>query len=137
MKIRSKQLFEYLKDAGVLDASAEEIAVVKAAYRRRYKRQWRKRQQLPKKELRPGFTLKQYKDLQLKAHEMGISPTALITQLVLALIESKKFIPGSDQLLTILQLIGMASIELSREIPGSPSTELLQKAERLLIEYLK
>ncbi len=135
-QIRSKKLRQYLNERGALNGTEEEIAAAKAEYRRLYKREWKKSQQMPKKELRPGFTLKQYKELQLKARELNLSPTSLLKDLALGVIDPKH-IPNSDQLLTILQLISMSAIEFSKKRDGDmSSTELLQKAEQLLIHYL-
>jgi hypothetical protein len=138
MKIQSKRLHQYLLEQGVLDGSPEEIGAAKIRYRRNYKKQWKQEQQLPFKEVRPCFTLKEYSSIKAIAKEAGFkNATAFAKQLVLSSAEGQSLIPNKDVLLSVLQHIGMAvTTLLNKANPHMVETQLL-KAEEILLNYLR
>jgi len=137
MKIRSKALYAYLFEAGVLNGTPEEIDRAKCDYRKSYKRQW-KQQKRPRKEIRIGFTLKQFSVIVLKAKEYDLKNTAYARNAILAAVGLKWSIPNKAQLLKILQLISMVAIALDKNItPSWQLSEQLQQAEQELLQYLK
>lgn len=138
MKYGSKAIFEYLKEKGLLDASREQINEAKLAYRRAYKREWKKNRQVPSKEIRPVFSLRQYVEIKIKADLFGLNPTKYVKQIVLADISGKPVIPNKGVLLQILQLLGMIAISISKERHLSNNLkEQIAEAEALLLKYVK
>ncbi len=136
-RIRSKNLWQYLCDAGLLTASEEDISKAKAEYRREYKKKWKQNRQMPIKDVRLSFTLKQYQGLKNKAGAMNTTPTVLSRDLVLAFIHSNQLVPDKDHVHIILQHLCMGSIALLQERHIDPSIiDHIQTAENLLTEYL-
>ncbi|WP_259071895.1 hypothetical protein HDF24_11480 [Mucilaginibacter sp. X4EP1] len=137
MKIRSKVLYDYLKEAGVLNGTPEEIAHAKQRYRKQYKKNW-KQQKRPRKELRIEFTLKQFAAISRKALESELSRTAYARNTILAATGSEQFIPHKEQLLQILQLVSITAIATAKSsVPPSRLSEWLEQAETMLMQYLK
>lgn len=144
MKIRSKNLFLFLQQQGLLDKSPEEIEAGKMLYRKIYKQNWRKANAGKTKEIRPGFSAVEYAKIHIHADVYGISVTEYTRRLLLDHIGEGKFIPEPDTLRHILQLISMAAISLERykDVPQCPAhlkdqlrVQIFQ-AEQLLIKYL-
>ena len=137
MKIRSKLLFAFLFEFGVLNGTPEEIDCAKREYRRQYKRNWKKIKR-PRKEIRIGVTLKQFAAIKAKAQECNLPYTTFCRQLILAAVEQNEpFIRNESELLKILQLVSMASIALSKNnLPLFRIKELIEEAETLLLQYL-
>jgi hypothetical protein len=137
MKTRSKALYAYLLQSGVLHGTEDDIARAKREYRQNYKRQW-KQQKRPRKEIRIEFTLKQFAAITRKAKEHEVKHTVYARNSILAAAGLKWSIPNKPQLLKILQLIGMAAIALDKNItPSWQLLEQLQQAEQQLLNYLK
>jgi len=137
MKIRSKALYAYLLEAGVLDGTPEEIDSAKCNYRRKYKRQW-KQQKRPRKEIRFEVTLKQFKDIKMKAIGSGVTHTEYARKVLLTAAESDLCIPNKKRLLQVLQVISMAAIaSAGNTLPPWQLSEQLAKAEDMLWQYLK
>jgi len=137
MKIRSKALYAYLLEAGVLDGTPEEIDSAKCDYRRIYKRQW-KLQKRPRKEIRIEVTLKQFAAIASKAREFELKHTVYARNAILSAIESNPSIPNKNQLLNVLQLISMAVIASAKNTLSSwQLSEQLAKAEDTLLQYLR
>ncbi len=138
MKIQSKKLYQYLLEQGVLDSSAEEIQAAKIRYRRIYKRKWKEDRQIPYKEVRPCFTLKEYASIRAVAKEAGFkNATTFAKQLVLSSAQGQSLIPNKDVLLSALQHIGMAATTLLNTAnPHMVEVQLL-KAEEILLNYLR
>jgi hypothetical protein len=134
--MRSKALWKYLSDAGVLDGSEEEIQTAKKAYRRMYKREWKRKQQIPKKEIRPLFTLREYADIMRKAKDKDKSPTAYGKQLILASLDIHSPIQDRAVLLEILSHISMSVIALSRGDTSNLQFHL-EAAERMLLSCVR
>lgn len=140
MNIRSTSLYEYLLSSGALDGTPEDIARAKREYRKKYKREWKKNKQLPHRELRPSFSLKDYEALKVRAGEMGYeNPTAYIKQLILASLEQKSIVPHREQLEQILQYVSMALnavIKAEYTLDKRYVQVLLSEAEIKLSTYL-
>ena len=130
-KVRSKRLYQFLIDRGALNASKEEIMKVKAEYRKLYKKAWKKKRNVPRKEIRPCFSLKEYLDIQVKAHELGVCPTRYVKQVVLSGLHGKALVPHTNVLKKVLQLLGIAQNSYGDAVASLP------EAEKLLFEYLK
>lgn len=136
MKVRSTKLWEYLKERGLLEASPEDIAKAKADYRRMYKKVW-KQNKIPKRELRPGFTLREYSEIKIRAKEMHLTPTAYIKLLTLNSIANKATIPQRELLLAVLQRVSIAAIAVMKDESKRHIEEYVSNAETLLLHYLK
>lgn len=144
MKIRSKNLFLFLQQQGLLDKSPAEIEAGKRLYRKIYRQNWRKANAGKIKEIRPGFSAAEYDKICLRADLHGMSVAEYTRQLLLDHIGEGKLIPEPDTLRRILQLISMATISLERyrDIPQFPAhlkDQLwvqISQAEQLFIKYL-
>ena len=135
-KVRSKALWKFLLEKGVLEGTEEEIQQAKREYRKQYKREWKLRR-LKQKEIRPSFTIKEYQAIQQVAEKAGLKPTGLARQLLLAHSEGNTFIPNRDILLQVLQNISIVAIHLVKQFPKEDDyTLLIEKAEQLLLTYL-
>ena len=141
MRIRSKALWQYLSDTGALNGYDEDIAKAKAEYRRIYKRTWKRKQQLPKKELRIVITPKEYGLLKLSACDAGYkSPTAFVRQYILNAHISAPTIPNKELLFQVSKYIGSAVILLFQNRAQQNILlikEYISKADALLLQYLK
>ena len=133
MKIRSKALFAYLSEVGVLNGTPEQIAYAKLQYRKRYKQNW-KQQKQPHKELRIELALKQFNAIKTKAEQMAIGHTTYARNIVLASIDEPTTPP--DTLLVVLQAVSMAAIAIEQGKPVHAVHELVRKAEITLLQYL-
>lgn len=129
-RIRSKKLWQYLSDKGLLNGSNEDIEKGKADYRRMYHRQWKELHKRPQKELRVLLSIREYLDLKVKALEVGLKPTPYLKELALVAVATKQRVPEYS-LRKILQLVKMASTS-----NHSDYKYLLIEAEKLLLEYL-
>jgi hypothetical protein len=137
MKTRSKALYTYLLEAGVLNGTPAEIDRAKCGYRKLYKRQWKENKR-PRKEIRIEFTLKQFQKVKLKAREFDLRHTTYARQVILAASEDDSgFIPHREKLEKILQRISIACIAMEKNtrLPWEVA-ELLQEAETILMDYL-
>lgn len=136
MKPRSKALHDYLFSLGVLNGAPEEIDAAKRSYRRLYKKRW-KQAKKPRKEIRIGFTLRQFEAIKQTARQNEMKPTAYAHTAILYAAESRQVIPAIDRLLKVLQLISMAAIESEKHFePGHGIATLLAEAESMLLQYL-
>jgi len=133
MKIRSKPLYNYLLHAGVLHSTDEVIARAKQAYRKQYKRDWKRRVQ-QQKEIRYTVTVKQFEAIKSKAHSLAMNHTTYAKRTVLESVGVHIMV--NDRLLEVLQLISMAAIALERTAPLYRIRELVNNAELKLLEYL-
>ncbi len=135
-KVRSKALWKFLFEKGVIpNGTEEEITEAKKEYRRLYKKAW-KRSRKKQKEIRPSFTIKEYQAIQQVAEKAGLKPTTLARQLLLSHSEGNAFIPNRDILLQVLQNISIVAIHLVTQFPKEDYTILIEKAEQLLLNYL-
>lgn len=130
MKIRSKNLWQYLSDTGALKGSESDIAKGKEEYRRMYFRQWKELHKRPQKELRIILTIREYLDLKVKALEVGLKPTPYLKELALVAIATKQRV-DKNSLKKILQLVKMASTSNSKDYKN-----LLMEAEKLLLDFM-
>ena len=143
MKVRSKKMWQYIIDSGALQGGTkEDIEKCKIAWRKEYKRKWKQNKIIKPIELRPGFSAKQYKELQIRAKEFGTTPTGYVKQITLASVGIGQAIPGKQKLITVLQLVSIASIAVSKAKHGKIEdphriSNHLEQAEKLLLEYLK
>jgi predicted DsbA family dithiol-disulfide isomerase len=137
MKIRSRPLYNYLLQAGVLNGTPEDIACAKQAYRKVYKKQW-KQQKRPRKEIRMEVTLKQFAAIKAAAHANELKHTTYARTVVLAAVAENDNIGQKDMLLEALQAVSMAVIATSKHtLPACQLAALLQQAETKLLHYLK
>ena len=133
MKIRSKPLYQFLLLANVLNGSNESIALAKKAYRKEYKKGWRRKAR-PQKEVRFNITIRQFQALKAKAWHLGLRHTTYVKSLALASIDQPCVF--DDKPLEILQLVSMAIIALSNGANVAKANDLLEKAEISLLKYL-
>jgi hypothetical protein len=136
MKIRSKALYEYLLASGVLHGTDEDIAQAKQEFRRIYKKEWKQKKR-PRKEIRIEFTLKEFGTIKAKALELRLSHTAYARTVILSSIGLPQPLPNRMQLLKVLQLISMAAIAATKNVPSWQLSEQLTQAEHRLLRYLK
>lgn len=137
MKIRSQALYQFLRQRAVLDGPADAIARAKAEYRKLYKRQWKERRHTGR-EIRIQFTARQFEAIRSQAARCGFRHTPYARKAVLAYLESGIAPLPEEALLRALQLLGMASIALSKEATVSAEiTSRLSEAERLLLEIVR
>lgn len=134
-KIHSKKLFKFLLDKGVLDGPEEAIQEAKREYVRLYKKEWKLRN-TRQKEIRISLTVKEFTALQKLAEGTGLKPTTLVHDLAISAIENKPFIADRDTLLEVLQLIGMAYMNIYQNTPNSDAENYLLQSESLLVHYL-
>ena len=141
-RIRSKALYEFLFQKGVLGCSDSVINEFKREFRKEYKRKWKRQaKSKPQKELRPVFTIKQHEALFQKAKLNGYTPTGYLKELALASLDGKtNLLPFKERLIELLQTIILASNVLhSMQNSSSEEKELasyLQQAETQLRDYL-
>jgi hypothetical protein len=133
--MRSRALYAYLLEAGVLNGTPEEIDSAKCNYRKLYKKRW-KQQQQQRKELRIEVTITQYEAIKLQAHNYLLSPTAYARNTILESLGAGRCIPAKETLLEILQLISVAVIAFGQSPSNQTMSELIQRAETLLLTYL-
>jgi len=137
MRIRSKKLWQYLIETNALNGTEEDIIKAKVQYRKMYKREWKKKQRLPKKELHPVFSLKEFHIIKLKANKVGLHPSTYVKQIVIASLQSTDLLPNKEQLQKVLQLISISVISLkSNQLNLSQIAIQLEEAEKLLLQYL-
>lgn len=134
MKIRSKALWAYLNELGVLTQGEEAIAIAKREYRKQYKRE-HKRKRI-KKEVRPLFSPKEYEALSVRANLFNLCPTSYAREVIMQAQQVTKLIPNRDELLSVLQKVSIAviasnTLERLHELP-----QLLIEAEAQLLKYL-
>lgn len=137
MKTRSKALYAYLLEAGVLNGTPAEIDRAKCDYRKLYKRQWKENKR-PRKEIRIEFTLKQFTAIKTKARWYELRHTTYARKVILTAAESDRFvIPKREQLEKISQLVSMAAITMKKNtMLRCQVAELLLEAETILMDYL-
>lgn len=136
MKVRSKALWAYLVQNGVLDKDEATIARVKKLYRKEYKQKWKKERRLKKFELRPCFTLKEYTAIQVAAKRAGLKPTTFAREILLATAANTEPIPNKPILFKALQFVTIAAISLSKAGTAIHILESIETAEKLLLQYL-
>jgi hypothetical protein len=137
MKIRSKALYAYLLDTGVLYGTPEQISRAKCDYRKLYKMQW-KQGRREKKEIRIEFTVKQFIGIKARAEEARLTHTAYARDAILFVAGAKQSVPHKDVLLQILQLVSMVAIAAAKNtISLKQLSTMLYQAETQLIQYLK
>jgi len=136
MKTRSKALFTYLQQTGVLGGTPEAIALVKKQYRALYKKQWKKQQQ-SWKEVRISFTIEQYQMITFAAAQCAQKTTVYARTIILSTVENRPFIAERETLLQVLQLLSLAINAAQRNDSSIHKiTQLLAHAEQLLLTYL-
>src|SRR5580693_871166 len=114
MKTRSKALYTYLLEAGVLNGTPAEIDCAKRQFRKLYKKRWRQNKR-PRKEIRIEFTLKQFQTIKMKARECELRHTTYARQVILAAVESdSNIIPNKEKLEKVLQLVSIAAIAITK-----------------------
>lgn len=131
-KIRSKRLYEYLLNRGVIEASDEVIQEAKKEYSRQYKKQWRL-SRVKQREIRLSFTEKEYTQIQKLAKQARLKTTTFVTDFILSSIQNNPLRADRDALLKILQLVGMA-INICKD--NQEVKEYLLQAESLLLQYI-
>jgi len=135
MKIRSRALFTYLQQAGVLNDTPEVITLAKKRYRRLYKMRWKKRSR-PRKEIRFEITLRQFQAINANAVRCAVKPTTYCKNMVLSAVETHSLIPRRDVLLQVLQHLGMAITTLQKHGMSHEAITRLTRAEQQLLTYI-
>jgi len=133
---RSKKLFEYLKESGVLNANEEEIRLAKVAYRKQYLKNWKAEKAPMIKEIRIVLALKEYADIKSKAYEQYKTPTTFAKDLVIESIGKERCLPDKEKLLAIYQKIGLAINQNLKDHSNINLVEKLVAIEEELIEYI-
>lgn len=141
MKIRSKSLFAFLSESGVLNGTKEDIANAKALYRLRYRKDWKERHRNLKKEIRFYVTRKEYYEIKQKAISTKMTATSYSKLIVLSSISQTLQIPNRNILESIRQNIGVTlSLFLQKNKYGNVAEWNIEKrlieAEKLITEYL-
>ena len=141
MKIRSKALYLFLLEEGVLDGSQEEIAQAKQEFRKQYQKNWKRNKPKLKKEIRFELTHKEYFELKVRSLESGLFPTTFAKDAVLTSVAKQLAIPNKATLDKVLQVIGIAASLCQNKdrygnISGKQVEEYLFQAEGLLLDYL-
>ncbi len=136
-KPKSKALYEFLLNAGVLNGTPEEIALAKVAYRKAYLLNWKEKKAPLIKEIRIVCSLKEYKDVKVFSHNLGKSPTAFTKSFVLSFIKQQTMLPNQQQLESIYQNIGLIINQSLKDKLNLNLIEKLIKIEEELNEYLK
>lgn len=131
MRTRSKQLWKYLSDSGVLNGNEADIYEAKIRYRKEYKRRWKMdRKRYPHKSVRVLFSLREYHELKYTAICAGTNPTAYIKNLTLQSLNGTLPIQP-DVIKEVLALIGKG-INKCALVPND-----LLDAERMLMKLFK
>ena len=135
MKVRSKDLWNYLLQSGALESQDEAIIQnAKRIYRKMYKRDWeRKNRNI--RELRIRFSFKQMNEIARHSKLFNLNCTSYAKEVILTSQENRIMIPCREELLGILKDVGMA-INILSEKPDAKVQTLLYKAEIQLIDYL-
>jgi hypothetical protein len=133
--MRSKALWQYLEDRGILNGSAEDIAQAKAEYRKEYKRAWKTTNTRKNKFILIKLNKGQYSELCKRARLYNQNPTKYASEVILTAQENRNHIPHRPALLTILQEVGIA-ITYNKSGNKNEVDELLLQAEKKLLEYL-
>jgi len=134
MKVRSKELWDYLEQSGALD-SPELIPEAKTAFRKIYKKNWRKDAKRSK-ELHPSFTRIEFEQIGLRAKLFGLRPTTYARNLILSAQQELALVPNKQHLLEIQQCIGMAENAILKDMDIAEASRLLLRAEEMLAHYL-
>jgi len=134
-RIRSKALYQYLLEAGVLSGTPEAIGIAKRKYRKQYKKQWKERKR-PRKELRIEISLREYATIKSQALTNGLKPTTYARNVLLASTGQNILIPYKDELLEVLQILSMTVIASFSNMPARSLSNELEEAERHLLHYL-
>lgn len=134
---KSKKLYEYLKESGVLNANEEEIKLAKIAYRKQYLKNWKAEKAPTIKEIRIVLELKEYNDIKIKAYDQYKTPTTYAKDLLLESMGKEKGIPDKDKLHAIYQKIGLAINQNLKDHSNINLVEKLVAIEEELSEYLK
>lgn len=135
MKIRSKALWKYLEETGVLHGTEADIARAKREYRRLYKKAWKQRR-VKRCELRPIFTMLEFEAVLNRAKQAGVKPAVFAREVILQAATSSVFIQNKDELLRVLQLISITAVELSKDESLLHLLQQIETAERKLLLYL-
>lgn len=134
---KSKKLIEYLREAGVLNGSDEQIKLAKIAYRKQYLKNWKAEKSPMIKEIRLVLSLKEYADIKIKAYEQYKTPTTFAKDLILESIGKERCLPNKEKLLAIYQKLGLA---INQNLKDHSNINLIEKVisiEDELGEYLK
>ena len=137
MKNYSKNMWQYLSDAGVLDGTINEVEIKKAkiAWRRHYKKEWRKNAK-KNKELRPCFTPSEFEAIVNRAKLYSQNPTSYARDLILSAQQDFNLIPRKSDLMNILQALSMSAIALQKDANSIEAQALVFQAESMLLRYL-
>ncbi len=134
---RSKKLYEYLKESGVLNANEEEIRLAKITYRKQYLKNWKAEKAPMIKEIRIVLALKEYADIKIKAYEQYKTPTTFAKDLLLESVGKERCLTDKEKLLSIYQKIGLAINQNLKDHSNIKLVEKLVTIEEELGEYLK
>jgi hypothetical protein len=142
MGARSKALWQYLTEAGVLSEGEDAIEQAKQKYRKEYKRKWKANRIIKKHDVRLTFTPKEYKELKIRATQMGYRPATCAMKMVQASITGKEMIPHKDMLLQAFQCVGISTTMLAKNRHKYPFEaedifRYLMQAEAVLSAYIQ
>lgn len=134
MKIKSKALFLYLQENGVLNGTPEEIDQAKREYRKKYKRRNKQDKRVFNTPVSLSFTRRELIDIKLLAEQNGLKYPEYMKDVLLSNLSKGNYIYNKELILRIQQNIGIAISVTER---GTIAHQYLLKAEQLLIEYLE
>jgi hypothetical protein len=139
MKIRSKDLWQYLNDTGALNGNEEDIIQAKREYRKAYKCKWKKNRHLPRKEMRPYFSLREYREICLKAHDIGVKPTAYVKMIVLSIVNEQNPMHSNEAIRTTVQQVSIVLNSLLELNDANlvDTIEVLTTAESTLLNLIR
>ena len=136
-KIRSKVLYAYLKEQGVLKGSKRDILIAKRNYRRLYKNNHARQARRSKREIRFQISKQEFQQTQaLCDAKYKVTPTGLAKQLLLSRVSTGAFIPDSSRLLAVLKQLGIAINQLNTDKTDFYIIDKLLQAEKDLLEYI-
>jgi hypothetical protein len=135
-KPKSKKLFEYLQNTGVLNGNNEEIALAKIEYRKQYLKNWKIAKSPLSREMRIRFSLREYKDIQVFVYDLKLKPTTYAKKLILKSIINKSILPNSEKLVSIYQKIGLAINQNLKDHSTIKLIEALILIEEELNDYI-
>ncbi len=133
--IRSKLLYQYLKEQGVLDMDEAQITHAKKEYRRLYKKQWAENHKGLKKDIRISLTQKEYSLIRHIPTEPNMTLPSFTKALLLAVANKKQRIPDETELIHVIQSLSV-TISASHDLIPRPILNQYLDIETKLRAYI-
>lgn len=120
---------EYIQRIGYSTAgrNAEDIAMVKAEYRRFYQRNYHKNYRKWFKRLEIQFALTEFQNIEKIAESYGEKPSTFIRKAVLCFLESETYVPSKNSLDDIAMLIRRSSNNINQLVYSSHRNQVIYK----------